>query len=406
MNRLLRLTCPLLTGILGGAAFLHAAPATAVPAQPGTAAATTPADDAALDRELNALIASVEPEWTSSASVSTAVGYKHNLLLSPSSPADSPFARAGFETLLWHVPRGRIDYFGFANGEYTRYTKKDTDSFGQSVDHESQAFAGLEWRYRDGDRFTFSIDPQGYYLDQIFDVSDTVGRTSIEELKVTGGKIGPTLRWSPWPWLWLETNGSVERQKFQDGLNDDRIREATLRLGWKPFDRLELAVAGTQRRRGFDRRAPITADGPQPGLLVIHQREVRGRATIEWGRSRHWKTVSHFGVLDYTDNAAGYLNYRRRRVAQEIDWAAGRWAVRAEADARRKDYRSQTVGAGISPPKLVKDEYMAQVRLERKLSDTWTTFTEFKWERSRSNDPIASYRMNEGLLGLRWSWEK
>jgi hypothetical protein len=28
------------------------------------------------------------------------------------------------------------------------------------------------------------------------------------------------------------------------------------------------------------------------------------------------------------------------------------------------------------------------------------------WERNRSNEVIASYYLNEGLLGIRWSWEK
>jgi hypothetical protein len=40
------------------------------------------------------------------------------------------------------------------------------------------------------------------------------------------------------------------------------------------------------------------------------------------------------------------------------------------------------------------------------LSPQWGVFAAYKWERWRSNDRIASYVMNEGLLGLRWSWEK
>jgi len=54
----------------------------------------------------------------------------------------------------------------------------------------------------------------------------------------------------------------------------------------------------------------------------------------------------------------------------------------------------------------VKEEFSAQLRVERKLGERWTIYTEYNWERNRCNDPIASYNMNEGLLGVRWSWEK
>jgi hypothetical protein len=49
---------------------------------------------------------------------------------------------------------------------------------------------------------------------------------------------------------------------------------------------------------------------------------------------------------------------------------------------------------------------MGEVRLERKLSARWTLVANYSWERSRSNDAIASYTVNEGLLGARWSWDK
>jgi hypothetical protein len=54
----------------------------------------------------------------------------------------------------------------------------------------------------------------------------------------------------------------------------------------------------------------------------------------------------------------------------------------------------------------VRDEFTGKFLLERKLGSRWTIFSSYSWQRVRSNDVVASYVVNEGLLGLRWSWDK
>ena len=60
------------------------------------------------------------PDWSATASVNAGFGYKDNLLLSQVGEEGSGFARGGFETFLWHVPHGRIDYFAVLNAAGTR----------------------------------------------------------------------------------------------------------------------------------------------------------------------------------------------------------------------------------------------------------------------------------------------
>jgi hypothetical protein len=64
------------------------------------------------------------------------------------------------------------------------------------------------------------------------------------------------------------------------------------------------------------------------------------------------------------------------------------------------------VGFGLDPAARLRDEFSADVRVEHQWSERWTVFGQYAWERSRSNDRFASYVVNEGLLGVRWSWEK
>jgi hypothetical protein len=111
-------------------------------------------------------------------------------------------------------------------------------------------------------------------------------------------------------------------------------------------------------------------------------------------------------LLDYRDNGSGYFNFREQRVAQELEWDAEPWVVSIAGSARRVDFELQTVGLGINPPARLRDEFGGELEVARKLGSRWTIYGGYTWERSRSNDPVASYTVNEGLLGVRWSWEK
>ncbi len=378
--------------------------------QPGRAVSLRPAaDTAAKDLEIEALLAA-QPRWTFSASAQASVGYNDNLLLSHANPASSAFGRMSVESLAWHVPQGSIDYFLFVNGDYTRYASPAEDHAGNKVDHEAQAFAGVEWRYRRADWFTFTLDAQGYYLDQVFDISNTDAERFVSDLKVSGLKIGPTARMALRSWLWIEAGASFDRQKFQDGVNDARLRDGVVRLGWEPNSRVLLTLEGTERRRAFDRRVQFKSNGRPDDdgrLLVVHEREVESRLKTRWGGAKQWTLTTRVGGLEYLDNGSKYLNYRQRHTAQEIEWSRGKWSVHLEGEARRKEYELQTVPlVGALQPQLIKDEFAAEARVERKLSDRWTIVAEDRWERSRSNDEIANYHVNECLLGLRFSWEK
>ena len=186
------------------------------------------------------------------------------------------------------------------------------------------------------------------------------------------------------------------------------VGDGAVRLGWRPGARFQASVARLERSRHFDHRTQFSAGGRAlPGTrLKVTERETEFRADVTWDATGEWKTRTRAGTLDYRDNGSGYLGYRHRKIDQELDWTRGDWLVHLEAAAKRLEFSIQTVGLGLSPPRRVKEEFTAQARVERKLNERWTIFGEINWERNRCNDRIASYRMNEGLLGARWNWEK
>lgn len=354
--------------------------------------------------EVRALLEAM-PRWKFSATARTGVGYKDNVILSHTDPQASGLVRGGADFFLWRLPllpdRG-FDYFALVRAEGTRYFRRNV------VDHEGEASIVTEWRYRKDDSFGVALNVNGLYFDQVLDVSDTDVQRIVVASKKTVAMLPATVRWAPRPWWWIEVQGGPKSERHRDGVYNARVEEGTLQFGWKPAERFEARVMGNHSRRRFSSREQYSAGGrPLAGTeLRITEREAEVRFDFRLDAAGHWKTSSRFARLEYADNGSGYFNYRQERVRQRLQWESDTWAVRFDGTAKRRDFELMTVGVGIAPPLRVKEQFAIELQVERKLSDRWSVSASYLWERSRCNDAIASYRMNEGLLGATWSWEK
>lgn len=365
-------------------------------------AQTPPAATVAAPAAAPAFVLPVQSQWSMSATAEASYGYKDNLLLSGSARERSAFARGSLSFLLLRATTGRYDASLFAQVDGSHYFS------GTTVDHDAKAWTQTEFGYRFGDVLKVSLPLTGYYSDQVFDVSDTEVERLVAKLKVTGAMAGPLVRWTLHPAWWLEAQAVGETKRYADHSNDGGVGEGALRLGWKPGGRVELRFAALQRWRDYDHRARYTAAGRELAgtQLKIAEREYQLRGDITWDAAGRWRTLTRAGVMDYRDNGSGYFNFREYRAGHELEWKGDAWSARLGGEVKRIDFQVQTVGFGIAPPPRVKDEFRAELHVERKLGRSWTAIAEYTWERSRSNDAIASYVANEGLLGLRWSWEK
>ncbi len=360
-----------------------------------------------LPPELAALLAPPSL-WSFSSRVETSYGYKDNLLLSSAGEEHSAFARGSAEIVVLRLPGRAFDYslLGEIGGTYyfngTRYAD------GTSTKHDARAYFFNELGWQPAKAFRFSLPLIGYYKDEVIDQSDTEIVRIISASKVAGANLGPTVRWTFHPAWWLETQGAGERKHFKGGVNDFDIGEGALRIGWKPTSRLKLRVGVEERWRNYKERAQYSAAGRELAgtELKTTEREAKARLDFKWDRAGHWQTSTRVSGLSYRDNGSGYFSFREQTIGQEVEWKRDPWLVRVGGTAGRVDFDVQTIGFGIAPPPRVRDEFSAELNVERQVTSRWTVIGKFAWERSRSNDPLSSYAVNEGLLGLRWSWEK
>lgn len=345
----------------------------------------------------------VEPlTWVSFGSAETGFGFRDNVLLSHAGEERSSFVRGGVDATVWRVPQGRIDYLAVMSVAGTRYFSAKT------VNKEAQAIVLTEWRYRIGDVFRFSVEGRAYHFDQIYDASDTDLQKVVAEVKTSGVAVGPMMKRKLFYALWIEASVAGKRETFPDGVNNRSMHDGSLRLSWRPVKRLEAIVAASVGRRDYDRREQVSVSGRTLSgtVLRVAEREIEARIVATLGATSHWKTSTRATELNFTDNGSGYLNYQHRKISQEIEWTTDDWVVTIEGSARRVEYEVQTVGLGVAPPMRIRDDFAGRFRVERKLSPRWVAYAEYTWERNRCNDQFASYSMNEGLLGIRWNWEK
>lgn len=340
--------------------------------------------------------------WLGSGGIFSSAGFRDNVLLSHAGEERSGFLRAGFDATAMRVPGPRVDFDATLSAKGTRYFSAKT------LDHEEEVIALSTWSYRLSEACKFSLNGAGTYFHMINDVSDSTAQKVLNEIKVLGVSVGPRVRWTWRDRYWLETRGSVGRDTFHGGYQNRRSGEGTVQAGWRPGKRFELSIAGFALRRDYDTREQPSVSGRELAGTLLGVREnggeVRVKATLD--RAAHWTSDTRASVGRFSDNGSGYLDYRDQRIAHELEWTGGDWLVQQETSARRIEYGVQTIGFGIAPPPRVRDSYLARLRVERKLGPRWTVYAEYSWERNRSNDEIASYAMNEGLLGIRWNWEK
>jgi hypothetical protein len=349
-----------------------------------------------------AALLAAQPKWSAWASVDASYGYKDNLLLSYADEEHSAFARGGFEFVLLRIPTGRLDYSLYLQADRTHFFS------GRTIDHEAQAWLATELGYRQGETLKFSLPLTGYYTDRVLDVSDTDVEHVFTKLKETGAMLGPTVRWKFHPSWWIEAQAQGQRRYYEERAYNSRVGEGSLRLAWIPRERIEVRLSATERWRDFAGRSQYSSAGRElaGSELKISEREGELRFDVKWDEEGRWRTITRLAGSHYRDNGSGYFSYHEQKVAQDLEWKSGAWSANLSGLARRVDYNVQTVGFGLDPPARLRDEYSAELRLERELSKRWTVFGQYAWERSRSNDRFASYVANEGLLGVRWSWDK
>jgi len=342
------------------------------------------------------------PQWSWSAALEMGAGYRDNLLLSSTAEERSGFLHAAAEWLLLRAPGQGMEASFFLQTEGRRFWS------GRTVDQEASAWLQGEPAWRPAPDWKWSLPVSAFYDDRVLDVSDTDVERLIAETRLTGAFGGPQVRWD-FASLWhAETQLTVDRLRYADGVNDAEVVRGLFRLGWRPTPAWEAKISVWQRERDYARRLQYSGAGrPLLGTRLRFD-ETEGELSLarRWGPKGSWRMTSRVGGRRLGDNGSGYFGHREGRWEQQLEWSDDRWKVRVDAAVRELRFTVQTVGLGIDPPPRRRTELSGSVRVERHLAGDWSLIALASREHVRSNDPLGAYRVNEGLLALRRGWER
>ncbi len=361
----------------------------------------TPPAPAALPPELQAeLDALANDRWHPSAAARASLGWRDNVLLSPFAPIKRGFARAEIDGMLLRPMEDRWEFVSFLNGDVLRYFSPPAETHG-----EQQWVIHTEGRWQMMERARLSLKGAAYLSDMVIDLSETEASRVVAPTRVQGAYVVAATRLT-WRSIMFEPSVQVKRTDYREYAGDyDEVRGGG-RLEWRQSKAFAVSVAFLDSRRNYDQRQQYNAGGrPLPGThLQFHQRDGELKVRTGWKRGGDWRVSGTVGRLENRDEASGYFDYDQKRARLQLEWSRGDWRVNLDADARRMDYRVQTVGAGIAPPPRISDDHEITLGIERDLSERWMVFGQHRWERSRSNELEFSYRANTVLAGVQRSF--
>jgi hypothetical protein len=356
-------------------------------------------DQRQMQAQLSAMLAALAlPVWQHSATLETELGYRDNLTLTPFTPTGRAFFRTDVEALTLRLPTSAWEAFAFLDGEVTRYFSPPPQIAG-----EQQWFAHAEARWKPTNRWRVAGALQGYYQDEVIDLSSTEAVRVVAPMKVLGG-IGTLTGRADLPAGWaVEAVGSVHRSDFRQSDADFVEPKAGLRLEWNHGGRWAVAATAFERKRRYDSREEYTAFGRAltGTRLCFRQREAEISAKYAWTAHGKWTAKLGAGLLTSRDGASGFFDYDQRRGQGEITWEATPWTLAVEGSASRYRYLVQTVGIGLDPPLRRRDENAAKFRVSRTVAKGWIVFGEYRWERSDTNEDNEDYRVLTAGAGLR-----
>lgn len=342
-----------------------------------------------------------ESTWHLGTTTRVVLGYTDNVLWSGVAPEGRGFAQGELEAFLWRPKRSGWEAKLLLSGEARRYADALPEAAGE------QRWIGRgELAVMPHPRLRLSLVPQVFYLDQVYDLSPDLARRFVAKMRVRGASGAFQARLTlPRGWE-IEPMVQERSTDYFDFTEDFSETKTGVRLRWRSGARLEAGAAIYDHRRAYRDRVNYTAGGRAlPGTkLRFEQTSAEANMAWSWTWRGAWSVSPSWIYLENRDRASGFFDYDQRRMRLDIAWESGRCRVDLAASAGRYDYRVQTVGMGLVPPARLREDFTAGIAIEYALREGWKAIGRYDWERSRTNETNASYRLNTVSSGVAWSF--
>ncbi len=350
----------------------------------------------ALPDDLRVLLEEMKPgAWQTLLTTSAALGYRENVGLNPVVPEAASFGQLRIEALAMRQPAGGWEWTAILDGQARWYDDNPV------TDDEHFWFGRGEVGWTPWAPLRFALTAQGFWQDQVIDLTESIGVRTVADLQVAGGEAGAGMRLSLWGGFSVEGTASFSRIDYR-GVAEDHV--GWIRKGelvWSPAAWLTLGVGMGDTERDYDFRGEATKGGRviADTILAYDQLNEQARMTLKWDKAGDWELEVKGSRFENRDGASGFYDYDRERWDATLSWEIARWEFRVDWEQQDIAYLWQTVGAGLTPAGRQQVDKTWEVDVAYRWGNHWEIFGQFSTDRSFSNEVDSSYQDRTFLLG-------
>lgn len=354
-----------------------------------------------LPEELQALLAEMEPgAWQTLLTISPALGYRDNVGLSSVAPEADSFGQMRVEGLVMRQPVNGWQWLGILDGQSRWYQDNPI------TEDEHFWFARGEGRWTPWEPLRFTGAVQGFWQDQVIDLTEGIGARTVADLQVAGGEASFGARLNLGGGFMIEATTKGTRLDYRGAAEDYEALKHKAELAWSRWESLTLAVGGSDATRDYDFRNETTKGGRllEDTILGYAQATEYARVELEWSWAGDWEIEIEGSRFENRDEASGFYDYDRERWNASLGWEWGHWTIRGEWEEQEVSYTLQTVGAGLTPEGRTQTDVNWRGEVRYWWGDHWEVFGEILVDRSLSNEVDASYRDRAVLIGAAFTF--
>lgn len=333
--------------------------------------------------------------WEGEATISTGIGYRDNVMLSPSDPKGGGFLLGGFESSVLRLSE-RFNLSLFLDVEHLEFERSlPSDTFA--------SFFALGSFPASGD-ITVNIASRSFWMDQVVEVATFAGTDKRMRVRSSGVDLVPSLRKDWANNTFSEAFLLVSRTMSQEEEVSDYWEVGPrISAGWSPA-KSELSLSLAYFERHFDDRRAFTAEGAPIEDTEVKFRRIESGAAFrhEWGARGQWHSNSYLGIEFNRDNETDYFSFDRIRASQQIGYEVGDWEF--EASIRYSHYSYKVQRTSLDGPLRRRQLWGGSVEARRVLTRQLEVFGRYERDTADSNDRADAYDMNTWTVGLGWQF--
>ena len=339
--------------------------------------------------------------WDKDITLRAGIGYKDNVLSSPSAPQGSGFFTSGLDLAIFRLPLNGVGFDLTVAGDDVRYWR---DVAG--VQGEDSLLASAQFEKYLQEQWRLGLEVKDVYMDQV--ALSLIQTGGVSAVVAKGDTIGvrPFVRRDFGTNWWIQVGLPVEREWWQAPLDDAWKYAAQIVLGCTYGHGSQVALTCSGAYIPNDTWLATDATGTEmPGkTLALWQQTAELKWEHHWDAAQRWRSITKLGFQYEQDNGGGFYDYYLYSLSEELRFTTRNWEIRGSAGVSYYDFPVQPAEPSSFSPTLYITTFNLMVRAERRIYKSLKLFGAYTYERALSDQAESQYAVSTASTGMSWEF--